>query len=95
MFELGYRLSFWNLGNGGAWTRGNFHCGGFSPWNTNVCIVNLPNDGEGAERLVQYGILYDLLRVQSIAGIRIMALSLPTSSGMRLARAVLSSLRVG
>lgn len=64
--ELGYSFAAWNSGEGGGWVNVRFNCGGYSPWVSNCCVVELPHEGESVNRLLQVDILTELMK----AGVR-------------------------
>ncbi|MFP2931314.1 Imm52 family immunity protein [Pyxidicoccus sp. 3LG] len=59
MEELGFGLSVWTERAGR--TRISMRCGVYSPFGSNVCLMNLPDQGEIAERLLTLPMMTQLL----------------------------------
>jgi hypothetical protein len=57
--DLGFSGSIWNGRKNAALV--NLACGGYSPHVSNVCVMDLPSEGEPFERLVQVPMLMQVL----------------------------------
>lgn len=64
--ELGFGLTAWNQSPDSAATRIRLRCGGFVPEAPNVCLVELPSQGEGSQRLVEARLLARLLECMAV-----------------------------
>lgn len=59
--ELGFSLSVWNQQPDGTATTVRIHCGGYSEWVSNSCLLNPPSEGEAAERMLSLPTLIQVL----------------------------------
>jgi hypothetical protein len=62
MEELGFSAWLWNGGGEDTDVGLNFACGGCSKWVPNSCLVNPPNRGPHAERVLTVPVLTAILR---------------------------------
>jgi hypothetical protein len=65
--ELGFSLGLWNGDNTSDASRLSLTCGCASPWVSNACVVNLPEEGSAAQRLLQASVLAQVLKAMVLA----------------------------
>ena len=60
--DLGFRLSFWNLGRHGVWINGNVNCGSYNQWLCNGAYLDFSSPGEERDRLVKLDLMTKILK---------------------------------
>lgn len=61
--DLGFRISLWADAGGDEAASVSVGCGMYSPYVSNVCLLEPPDAGPVAERLVRVNVLRDLLSI--------------------------------
>jgi Immunity protein 52 len=65
--ELGFRLWSWNEEPDYDDARLSVHCGCYSPWVPNNCVLNLPHTGPNARRVLTGPVVTEVLRCMALA----------------------------